>query len=79
MNPLEFLNKIKWDPDKYLEDYFLVLLHRGAPDDRKKISCKGVDIGKTFISTGRTRIPAHRILEIREGPKVVWKRKDEKK
>jgi uncharacterized protein (UPF0248 family) len=73
MNPIQFLNKLKWT-GKDLDDYSLIILHRGAPGDRKEVSCKNMELGRTFFSTGRSRIPGHRILEIRKGKQVLWKR-----
>ncbi len=74
MNAIEFLNRLKWNPKYKFSEYTVVILHRGAPNDRKEISCSNIELGRTFFSTKTTRIPAHRIIEIKRGKKVVWKR-----
>ncbi len=73
------LGRLKWVGG--LEDCEIVILHRGAPEDRKIIPGKDVtEIKKSYfyyrnISGDReTRIPMHRVLEIRLKGKVIWKR-----
>ena len=71
------LNKLKWTGR--LEGCEIVILHRGAPDDKKVI--KGSQLTEvkrgyfSFEAGGReTTIPNHRVLEIRLEGKPVWKR-----
>ena len=74
------LGRLKWVGG--LEDCEIVILHRGAPEDRKIISGKDVtEIKKSYFyyKDGKnhgteTRIPMHRILEVKLKGKIVWKR-----
>ncbi len=73
------LNRLKWVGG--LEECEIVILHRGAPGDRKVIPGKNVtEIKKSYFhynedGSGReTHIPLHRILEIRLGKNIIWKR-----
>ena len=75
----ETLNRLKWKGG--LEDCEIVILHRGAPDDKKVIPGKSVtEVKKSYFyyrdskSERETYIPLHRVLEIRLGGKVLWKR-----
>lgn len=71
------LNRLKWTGK--LKDCEVVILHRGAEGDRKTI--KGRNIGEVkkghfLYGDGKeTHIPYHRVLEVRAGGKVVWKRR----
>ena len=72
------LNKLKWTGK--LDRCEVVILHRGAPQDRKIITGdKITEVKKSYFSydSGRedVTIPLHRILEIRMDGKIVWKRK----
>ena len=75
-----FLNRLKWT--KRLPESEVVILHRGAPDNRKSI--KGDHITEIqrgsfsyvdFETKKETRIPMHRVLEIWMDDKVVWKKR----
>lgn len=73
------LSRLKWVGG--LEDCEIVIVHRGAPDDRKVIPGKKVtEIKKSYFyyrngRNGReTCIPLHRVLEVRLEGKVIWKR-----
>jgi uncharacterized protein (UPF0248 family) len=74
--PFDILNKIKWTSG--LEKCEIVILHRGAPDNRKIISGnKIIDIKRDrfwYINREETVIPMHRILEIKLEGTVVWKK-----
>ena len=74
----ETLNRLKWKGE--LPGCEVVILHRGAEDDRKLIH--GTDITavkRSYITCrhekGESFIPLHRVLEIRHGGKVLWKRR----
>lgn len=75
----DFLGKLKWT-DK-LKGSEIVILHRGAPRNRKVLPAEDItEIKKGHFcyrdEEGReTFIPMHRVLEIRMQGKVVWKRK----
>jgi len=78
MHPREVLNKLKWY-EKNLGCALITIIHRGAPNDRRKI--KGRDIlslGKGFMSVntpeGEVEIPYHRIIKIELENKTVWER-----
>jgi len=74
MNARDFLNRLKWDSRYDIGKFNIIILHRGAPNNRRKIPCKNIELGRSFFSTRETRIPYHRILEIRKGNKIVWKK-----
>jgi uncharacterized protein (UPF0248 family) len=70
------LSRLKWVGG--LEECEIVILHRGAPGDRKVIPGKKVtEIKKSYFyyrNGSETCIPLHRILEVRLEGKVIWKR-----
>ena len=71
------LNMLKWAGQ--LAGCEVVILHRGAAGDRKSISGGSItEVKKSYFlfrEVGReTFIPNRRVLEIRAGGKVVWKR-----
>jgi uncharacterized protein (UPF0248 family) len=75
------LNKLKWAGS--LDKCEIVILHRGAPEDRKAIpGGKLTELKKTYFSydSGREEvtIPLHRVLEVRLDGKTVWKRERNK-
>ena len=65
-----------------LGDTEVVILHRGAPEDRKVVSGSSiVSVRKSCLvyrdNSGReTTIPLHRVLEVRLDGKPEWKRKE---
>ena len=74
----DFLNKIKWDDKIKKEDYAIHYLDNIT---KKLEPVKFIDIKRlegTFIVLDRdgeeTYIPMHRIREVREKAKPVWKR-----
>lgn len=74
----QVLNRLKWT--KKIGDCEIIILHRGAPDNRKSISGSQItEVKRSYFSyedSGReTTIPMHRILEVRIGGRVLWKRK----
>ncbi|MDH4122499.1 MAG: RNA repair domain-containing protein [Thermoplasmata archaeon] len=74
--PRDILSKLKWGEGTSLNDAEIVILHRGAPNDRRAI--KGseiISLGQMFFETSETSIPYHRIIEIwHRGEKVFEKR-----
>jgi uncharacterized protein (UPF0248 family) len=65
MKVREILNKIKWDERMDFDQLEVVYLHRGAPDDLKRISGREiVHIGTSFLSLKEAEIPHHRIVKI---------------
>jgi uncharacterized protein (UPF0248 family) len=77
----QVLNKLKWKGG--LESCEIIILHRGAPCNRKTIHGSQVtEIRRSYFSykNGReTTIPLHRIQEVRLEEKVLWKRKQRPK
>lgn len=74
----DILNKLKW-ADR-LETCEIVILHRGAPGDRKVISGGNVTQVKkrNFQYTDErgeeTFIPYHRVREVKIKGRVVWRK-----
>jgi len=70
------LNRLKWT--ERLPLCPVVIRHRGAPGDRKVV--QGSDITEvrkgcfSYVAGTETTILMHRILEVRVGPEVTWKR-----
>ncbi|MBW2992476.1 DUF504 domain-containing protein [Candidatus Woesearchaeota archaeon] len=74
----DFLNKIKWDENLKEEDFTVYYMDNIS---KKLVAVKYTDIIKlegSFILIAKgdeeTFIPMHRIREVREKDKVVWKR-----
>ena len=73
MRAFDILNKLKWT--NQLDRAEIVILHRGAPDDRKTISGKEiVELGRDRFLTQDSCIPLHRVLEVRLEGKILWRR-----
>jgi uncharacterized protein (UPF0248 family) len=71
----EILNKIKWDERFDFDQLEVVYLHRGAPDDLKRIYGREiVNIGKSFLSLEGAEIPYHRIVKILYEGDVLFER-----
>jgi uncharacterized protein (UPF0248 family) len=75
----ETLNKLKWTGK--LNKSKVVILHRGAPGDKKIISGKDITevhkhyfLYKTAADSEETLIPMHRVLEIEFDGKTIWKK-----
>ncbi|ACX73057.1 Protein of unknown function DUF504 [Methanocaldococcus vulcanius M7] len=62
----DILNKILWHPKYKKEEFELVILHRGAKNNKKVIPLENVDIKGSYIVYEDTYIPLHRILMIRK-------------
>lgn len=76
MKVREILNKIKWDERMDFDQLEVVYLHRGAPDDLKRISGREiVNIGTSFLSLKGAEIPHHRIVKILYKGEVLFERK----
>jgi len=75
----EILNKVKWDERMDFDELEVVYLHRGAPDDLKRISGREiVHIGTSFLSLSLkgegVEIPHHRIVKILYEGEVLFER-----
>ena len=70
-NIRDFLNRIKWHPKENPEDYEIVYVSRGEPNDKAIVNCKY--IVKVYHrgfeykrGSSIVYIPFHRIIEIRK-------------
>jgi len=77
----QVLNKLKWNGG--LERCEIVILHRGAPGNRKTIKgsqLAGFDRHYFYLRNDRdTMIPLHRIREVILDGNLIWKRKKQPK
>ncbi|GAB6101660.1 DUF504 domain-containing protein [Thermococcus atlanticus] len=72
----EVLAKIKYDPREREEDYHIIIAHRGAYGDVKKIPVGMIELGRGYFFVGEAQIPYHRILRVvRRDGKVIWKKR----
>jgi uncharacterized protein (UPF0248 family) len=63
--PRDILNQLRWEEGSSLLDAEIVIIHRGVPGDRMRISGKDVvSIGHMFFETSEASIPLHRVTEI---------------
>jgi uncharacterized protein (UPF0248 family) len=78
--PRDILNRLKWEEGLSLQDAEIVILHRGAPNDRLRIKGKDViSIGHMFFDTPDASIPFHRVEEIWHRRMKLFDRKDYRK
>ncbi|MEE8401527.1 MAG: RNA repair domain-containing protein [Candidatus Hydrothermarchaeaceae archaeon] len=71
------LNELLWHPDKSMDGIGIHFVHRGAPGNIRCVSGADVSLEKSFFviaGSVETRIPYHRIREIRRGAEVLWKK-----
>ncbi|MFA4640045.1 DUF504 domain-containing protein [Pyrococcus kukulkanii] len=69
----EVLAKIKYDPRENEDDYYIVIEHRGAYGNVRKIPVKLIELGHGYFFVGETQIPYHRILKVvRKDGRVIW-------
>lgn len=75
-----FMNRLKWT--EKLPQSEVVILHRGAPGDRKNIMGDQITEIKRdhfcyldFDNSEETYIPMHRVLEIWMQKNLVWKKR----
>jgi uncharacterized protein (UPF0248 family) len=70
--------KYRFSDKKNLSDLKIVIRHRGARNDQKVIPGDKIEVHRgyfTFEEAGEeTTIPFHRILIIKEGRKVIYKK-----
>ena len=78
MKPREILNRIKWSESEALEGVEIWYLHRGAPENTRKIGGEGVvELGKNYLELENASIPYHRILKIVYHGEVVYEKRKE--
>lgn len=73
-----FLNELRWHPEKSLGCVDILYIHRGAPGNVKSVYAADVSFEKSFFvieNHRETRIPYHRIKEIKRGSEVLWKKR----
>jgi len=69
----EVLAKLKYDPREDEGDYYVVIEHRGAYGDVKKIPVEVIKLGHGYFFIGETQIPYHRIMRVvRKDGMVIW-------
>ena len=62
-----------------MDDVKIIILHRGAPDNRRTIFGKEIiSIGQQFFETAETSFPFHRILEIHYRGEKIFEKKAKK-
>ena len=73
--PREVLNRLRWKEGESLRDAIIWYVHRGAPEDVRRISGEDiVALGKGFFDTREATIPYHRILKIEHKGMVLFLR-----
>jgi uncharacterized protein (UPF0248 family) len=78
--PRDVLNRLKWEEGGSLADATIVIVHRGAPEDRMRISGRDVlSIGHMFFDTADASIPFHRVLEIWYRGEKIFDREESRK
>lgn len=69
----ELLSRIKYDPKMHEEDYYIVIEHRSAEGDEKKIPVSEIELGRGYFFIGESQIPYHRIVKVvKRGGDVIW-------
>ena len=71
------LGKLFWKGG--IERAGIVILHRGAPNDRKfikggRVTCVKSGFFTSKSQAGETVIPLHRIREVHVDGKIIWKK-----
>jgi hypothetical protein len=83
LHPLKnILNRILWNEKERHEVYIITYVHRGAPDDSRKIPFTAIKkIGKSWfslmISGEEVQIPFHRIITVEntQTGKLLWQKR----
>jgi len=71
----EALAKIKHDPREDEGEYYIVIEHRGAYGNEKRIPVEAIELGRGYFFVGGTQIPYHRVLRVvRKDGEVVWEK-----
>lgn len=75
---------MKWHPKKSLKGLEVIYIHRGAPEDRMTVSAEDIlNLEKSFfvieVDDKKTRIPYHRIVEIKRSGEVLWRKRSERR
>ena len=70
------INMILWHPEMEINEIKITYIHRGAPEDLKRIngnSIERIERGFLIFNEG-TQIPYHRIVKIEINNKILWKK-----
>lgn len=74
----DLFSQYRFSDKKGLSDLRIVIRHRGAPKDQKVIPGSKIEIHRghfTFEEAGEeTTIPFHRILIIKDGRKIIYRK-----
>jgi uncharacterized protein (UPF0248 family) len=72
----EVLSRLEWSEGISLENLSFLIVDRGAPGDRRLLSPPEV-VGRdrSYLHLeGGGRVPYHRVVEVRAGERLVWRR-----
>lgn len=74
------LTELKWHPNKSLKGVTITYVHRGAPGNVVTINSENIAaLDKSFFVVraggAEKRIPYHRIVEIKKGEDILWKKR----
>lgn len=76
----ELLSRMEWGEGIPLEELEFVVVHRGAPGDRRVLAAPEV-VGRdrSYLHLeGGAAVPYHRVVEVRHGGRVIWSREGAK-
>jgi len=69
----EVLAKLKYDPRENESDYYVIIEHRGAYGDVKRIPVEMIELGQGYFFVGDAQIPYHRIIRVvRKDGEIIW-------
>ncbi len=73
----QILNRLKWQGK--LHEAEIIIVHRGAPENRKTIKGSGItELKKGYFyyksKNKEIYIPLHRIIEVRQRGKILWRK-----
>jgi uncharacterized protein (UPF0248 family) len=72
----ELLSELEWGEGIQLEELEFLVVHRGAPGDRRVLTAPEV-VGRdrSYLHLeGGGAVPYHRVLEVRRRGRVLWSR-----
>ena len=73
----EFLNKLKWDP-RFKDKHYIIYFYDRVEDCLQHVHFENITIEDNFIKTKlsdiEVTIPLHRVREVRDEEKLIWKR-----
>ena len=73
----ELLDSLEWRGERSLDDLEFLVMDRGAPDDRRVVRAPElVGRDRSYLRLeGGGSIPFHRVLEVRSGQDVLWRKR----